>query len=100
MGYAVRHIRGVFLPIGRTTVAKRKQNTGPEKAARKRAVIAKRLRREAERMGLPSGAITEEYIETKSTAKKVANPKMRGLRSKVGGVQRQGQRVKLRTGRR
>ena len=51
-------------------------------------------------MGLPSGAMTEEYIETKSTAKKVANPKIRGLRSKVGGVQRQGQRVKLQTGRR
>ena len=83
----------------RTAVAKRKQNTGPGKAARKRAAVAKRLRREAERMGLPSGAVTEEYIQTKSTAKEVANPKMRGLRSK-GGVQGQGQRVNLRTGRR
>ena len=81
-------------------MAKRKQNTGPGKATKKRAAIAKRLRREAERMGSPSGAVTEGYIETKSTAKNVANPKMRGLRSKGSGVRGQGQRVNLRTGRR
>jgi hypothetical protein len=79
-------------------VAKHKQNKGSRRTARKRA-IAKQLRRDAERMGLPSGAMTEGYIETKSTTKPTANPKMRGLRSKGGSARGQGQRVNLRTGR-
>jgi hypothetical protein len=51
-------------------VAKRKHNTGSGKATRKRAAIAKRLKREVERTGLHSGAITEGYIETKACARR------------------------------
>jgi hypothetical protein len=72
----------------------RKQKQRQGKATRKRAII-KQLEREAERMGLPTTILTDEYIKSKGA--RLQNSHL--LRSNNGG-RMQGQRVKLQTGRR
>ncbi len=78
---------------GKQKIDPRKQRQRRERAAAKRAQM-KRLKREAERMGL-SGELIDEYINSKTGAQQ----KSPMLRSNNGG-RLQSQRVKLRTGRR
>jgi hypothetical protein len=76
-------------------MGKRKQAQTEKRAARRRAEI-RRLKRKAERMGLPPGEFTEAYVESKKETR-LQNTHV--LRANSGG-RKQGQRVKLRTGRR
>lgn len=94
------HVRGDDFTRRVINVAKRKPKAGSGKAPKKRAAVAKRLEREAERMGLTDGTTTERYVEAKSANKRKADPRFKGLRSKGGAAQHQGGLVNLRTGRR
>jgi hypothetical protein len=74
-------------------MGKRNQKQRQKRAAKKRALI-ERLKREAERMGLPNVELTDEYMKSKRA--RLQNTHI--LRANNGG-RLQGQRVKLRTGR-
>ncbi len=71
----------------------KRRGQATKKAARKRALI-RELKREAERMGLPAGIVTDEYISLKGGRLQNTHT----LRSNSGG-RLQGRRVKLQTGR-